>query len=104
MTTRPILFAMLGVTILSGCATTRRDKPILTDKAASAIARSCHAASGKVRRMRNATLPVAEFVLPPGALAADDGGTPIVACLGERLAGYRYEYYGFGEQGATAPK
>ena len=54
--------------------------------------------------MRNATLPVAEFVLPPGALAADDGGTPMVACLGERLARYRYENYGFGDRGATAPK
>lgn len=104
MTIRPILFAMLGVVALSACATTRRDKPVLTDKAASAIARSCHAASGRIRHVRNATLPVAEFVLPPGALAADDGGTPMVACLGERLAGYRYEYYSFGERGATAPQ
>ena len=98
------MFAMLGVTALSGCATTRGDKPILTDRTASAIARSCHAASGRIRHVRNATLPVAEFVLPAGALAADDGGTPIVTCLGERLAGYRYEYSSFGEQGATAPQ
>jgi len=101
---RPILFAMLGFTALSGCATMRRDKPVLTDKAASAIARSCHAASGRIRHVRHATLPVAEFVLPPGALAAADGGTPMVACLGERLARYRYENYGFGDRGATAPK
>ncbi len=96
------MLAMLGATALSGCATTRGDKPILTDKAARAIARFCHAVSGRIRHVRNATLPVADFVLSPGALAAEDEGTPITTCLGERLAGYRYEYFGFGEQGTAA--
>ena len=91
MTTKRITVAALGVVALAACTTTRGEKPILTASAAQAIARACHAVSGTIGHDRQSALPSARFVLPPGASSAGDRVAPTVACLGARLAAYRYE-------------
>jgi hypothetical protein len=97
MTTKRITVTALGVVVLAGCATTPREKPVLTATAAKAIARSCHAVSGTIGHDHHSELPSAQFVLPPGASSADDHVAPMVACLSTRLAAYRYGMMSFGE-------
>lgn len=91
MTAKRITVAALGVVALAACTTTRGEKPVLTASAAKAIARACHAVSGTIGHDRQSALPSAQFVLPPGASSAGDRVAPMVACLGARLAAYRYE-------------
>lgn len=85
---------------LAACATTSRQKPVITARVASRIAAKCGAMQGAVHRNKNASLPSVDFVTRDED-SASEGQTPTVRCIGVALQPYRYSFFGFGS--STVP-
>ncbi|MDQ1228702.1 hypothetical protein [Sphingomonas sp. SORGH_AS_0879] len=90
---RWIALILVGALALSGCATTRTKKPILTKRAFQRIARSCGVTPTEFKTARSG-LPYIRFLYRDAAQASNVRAAPSVECVGTALKAYRYEYFG----------
>lgn len=86
---------LLGATLLTGCATTPREKPLLTNRALARAAAKCHVKSLGVHYSRTGKLPYGDYLIPASEIdAAGPDERPSTACMRAALKGYRRDYLG----------
>lgn len=87
------LAVMAGALLLTGCVTTRTEKPLLTKRAFDRIAKRCGVTPTEFKTARSG-LPYVRFTYRDAALESETHAAPSVECVGAALKAYRYEYYG----------
>lgn len=84
----------LGV-LLAGCATTPKEKPLLTNRALARAAAKCHVKSLGVHYSRTGKLPYGDYLIPASEIDADGpDARPSTTCMFAALKGYRRDYLG----------
>lgn len=80
--------------LVAGCATTPKEKPLLTNRALARAAAKCHVRSLGVHYSRNGKLPYGQFLVPPEEREAEPDKRPSTQCMFDALEGYRRDYLG----------
>ncbi|WP_454279677.1 hypothetical protein [Sphingomonas sp. Marseille-Q8236] len=80
--------------LLAGCATTTREKPLLTNRALSRAAAKCHVKSLGVHYSRTGKLPYGDYLIPASEIDTGPNERPSADCMHNALKGYRRDYLG----------
>ncbi|WP_267381287.1 MULTISPECIES: hypothetical protein [unclassified Sphingomonas] len=94
MSKRTFAISAATIALAAGCTTDPHHRPLLTDRALSRAAATCHVESlGLHHSIRN-ELPYGDYLLPAAEANADEDTRQSSECMARALKRYRFDFLG----------